>query len=436
VQHFRKIRTMQEDFESLGIAKARAGHGLVNERNYAPISEDIEPLRFDEHAQTEDLDGGLTEDVDLDDGFGDLTEDMDLDDLLEGKSKKESGCDDDDDYDDDEDDDEDDDDIEESENMTEEELAEGLIKKRLKRMKAGDRAKARQNYRKKKKTILRKRHKREKKAKTKIRHKRITALRGNKKAGSRRRFQLKNDIHECQDLNESLEGLDLSRGWDLFEEVERGFGLVDQFSGVLVRKFAVAEEALRGLEEGSIPVEHPDSEFGYDEEPENTKKGGKTGDATDSAGDAPKGNVKSNDDHPDHKTPKGNVKFEADGDDEDDDDEDDEDEEKNESIDMPSEMVMLRLEAQDALDKMKTHVISPSEAGSILRDMVTYLGGAMKTYMDLASGISKYAYAGIGAPGDYGVSVKDNTDQTGHNYIGKDDLGAEKPGPSQYTQRT
>jgi hypothetical protein len=380
--------------------------------------------------------------------------------------------------------------------------------------------------------------------------------------------------------------------------------------------------------ESELPVEHPPSEYGYDKDPDNIKDGGKTGDATDSAKDAPKGNVAHKDDHPDNPTKKGNVKFEADscGDDDDDDDDDDEygesiviedadlgsfdlqiveraakkkkkgkakasgdtmsnlykrgdvedpealggflkwhgsynkasgkykqhgkakgnkpkigmakshkeslaflnmvfgenydfsDLSENDVVDFAlmiertaakkkkaidsggdtmgdlykrgdiqdpeavggflrwhgsynkatgkykkrgkakgkknkpkvgfskkykedidltnQELTMIRMEAQDAMDNLKTHVISPKEAGTILRDMVGYLGGAMKTYMDLARNIGKYAYAGVGAPPPNTEMIRNNVSQQGHNYIGRDDLDSEPASPEVYRQRT
>ena len=237
----------------------------------------------------------------------------------------------------------------------------------------------------------------------------MTSLKKDRSAGSRRRFVLKQSLGTSAGILESLESLDLELTGNIHEEFEKGFDLVNELAATLGRKFAVAEEAMIQMEMEMVPeIEHPESEYDYKDDEDNIKAGGKTGDATDKAKDAPKGNVKAESEELE--------------------------EDCEEHIDMSDEMVNLRLEAQDAMDKLKTHAISPKEAGDILRDMVQYMGGAMKAYMDLAQGIGKYAYAGVGAPRpDAHMIAKDRMK---HNYIGKDELDTEPASPEQYRDRT
>jgi len=420
LNHLRRMTTMQEDFEALGLINpSRSNAGFPSE-----MTEDrsVRPFDFND-ADTIDLDLNESDtstllegiDEDLDDLFreSEETDNLDEDDDLSGILDEDA------DY--------------SALDLTPDELSEALVRKRLKRQKAGVRAQARREYKKKRGSVLRKRKKREKKSSFKIRKKRITALRGTKSAGPRRRFSLENN----EELLNTFESIDLKG--NAHEGLIEGFMRIDEVATLLSRKFSVCDEIIDQLEselfgEEGIPVEHPDSEYDY-ENPDapNYIAPGKTGDVTDTAKDAPKGNIASKDDHPQVKTPAGNVKFEMDGDSEDD-DEDDDDDDMEESVDMPSEMIMLRMEAQDALAKLKTHVISPAEAGAILKDMVGYLGGAMKTYMDLAKDIGQYAYAGVDQPGEYTGGV--NIDTAKHNYIGKDGLENEPASPAQYTQRT
>lgn len=91
-------------------------------------------------------------------------------------------------------------------------------------------------------------------------------------------------------------------------------------------------------------------------------------------------------------------------------------------IDLSFEMAKLRTEADDVLAKMKTSVLSPQQAASVVADMVQYLGGAMKAYLDLASqvmsGYQQGGYAGQGAPGEEKAAPEDNKND--NKYIGKD----------------
>jgi len=429
LNHLRRMTTMQEDFEALGLTR-RSGrsHGLPSE-----MSEDraVQPFEFNED-EAFDLDLNESDTAKLlegiDDDLDDLFREANGDDLEEDASPEIEP----------EKLDEDDSDFDADFAMLNEDagdLSEALLRKRLKRQKPAERAAARRDYKRKRTSVLRKRKKREKKSVFKIRKKRITALRGKKKAGHRRRFSLEQDINDTAYAVDILEGIELKG--NIYEELAEGFMRVDEVATLLSRKFSVCEEILEQLEIDlgeDVPIEHPESEYDYeDPDAPNYIDPRKTGDATDSAKDAPKGNIASKDDHPEAGTPKGNVKFEDC--DHDDDDDDDDDDDMEESVDMPSEMIMLRMEAQDALDKLATHVISPAEAGNILRDMVGYLGGAMKSYMDLAKDIGSYAYAGIDLPGEYTGGV-DQDSGAGHNYIGKDDLDTEPASPQQYTQRT
>lgn len=385
MKHFRHVGSLQEDFAALG---------LVNKKPSAPGF----PRETPDQLSESQLDEDGFEDLDLDAIVEE--EDSELDALIEDNSESLT-----------------EDELNEDE-LNEDEIDEvRLVRQRLKRGKPGDRAKARQDYRKNRTQILRDRKRRAKKAGVKIKRAKFQKLKGGRSAGTRKRFALAASSEKLANLMESITDVDLELTGNVHEELERGFANVDAVASMLCRKFAIIEEMEHGL-----PVEHPESEYG-EEGDENMKDGGKTGDATDSASDAPKGNITHGDDHPDHKTPKGNVKFEGEeyDDDEDDDDDDDSDSDEMEESKFSSvDMAQLRAEASDSMDKLKTHVISPAEAGVILKDMVTYLGGAMKSYMDLAKSVAKNAYPGEDMPMDVGHNVKDNVDQAGHEYIGKD----------------
>lgn len=356
MQHFRRITSLQEDMEALGLTRPSKNKytGFASEKP-DPIEE-----KNDAAAQSKKLS------EEIDSIVAELTENNETVELQEGEETS-----------------------------------------------AGDHEKARLARRKKKAFINKARKLRQKKNAYKLHQKRLSSLKKGRSAGPRRRFVLKQAMGESVDLLNSLKELNLEMTGNIYETLEDGFLNVDQLAATLGRKFAVVEEML--------PVEHPESEYDYEDGDDNVKSGGKTGDATDSAKDAPSGNVMSKDDHPESPAPRGNVKFEQD-DDYDMKDQEDDSGDKKISVDMTDEMFNFRLEAQDALDAMKTHVISPEEAGNILRDMVQYLGGAMKMYMDLAKNIGQYAYAGVGAPRPNPEMVKDNVSQQGHNYAGQDDL--------------
>ena len=238
---------------------------------------------------------------------------------------------------------------------------------------------------------------------------------------------------------------------------------VSKNAQTLCRKFAVLEEIKYGqLKESimNIPIEHPESEYGW-ENPDapNITVGNKDGNATDYASHSKlKGNVKAEDD----MDPSDNQEWWADvgGDDDvsddmdaevdaddmdmddsdidmddseigseddldaelsnDDDDEmdldfdvsDDEEAFESKKVDLSYEMSRLRTEAEDVMQKLKTSVLSPADAGQFVKDMVSYLGGAMKAYLDLAAQISSEytagGYAGQGAPADAAGKVDDN----------------------------
>jgi hypothetical protein len=92
-------------------------------------------------------------------------------------------------------------------------------------------------------------------------------------------------------------------------------------------------------------------------------------------------------------------------------------------IDLSYEMAKLRTESEEVFSKLKTSVLSPSDAASVVSDMVVYLGGAMKAYIDLAAQISKqYQQGGYVGQGDLAASEGSPEDsKTDKRYVGKDD---------------
>lgn len=375
MQHFRKISSLEEDFEAMGIARKQpAGQFFASEQpNSAP----------------------------------DLTEDLD----------------------------------------------EGLSVQRTHKMSPADRAQARRYRQRNKSKLHRQKTVRERKPQHKVRKARVDRLKGARTAGPRRRFVLNQDMTDMRNQMKALTELRKFHNANspktspqLMETLKR----ISANAQLLCRKFAVLEEIKSGqLKESGIPIEHPESEYGW-ENPDapNINPANKEGDPTDYASNSKlKGNVKAEGDAEPGDNQDWWVDVDSSGDDLDDmadvdvsvdaddgeveldfdlPDEDDGEEEipMEGRIDLSYEMAKLRTEAEDVLAKMKTSVLSPEAASAIVRDMVTYLGGAMKAYLDLSTEISgeynQAGYAGQGAPEDVGAGPDTENGQP-KKYVGKDE---------------
>jgi hypothetical protein len=353
--------------------------------------------------------------------------------------------------------------------ITEEKLDEALVVQRTKKMSPADRSKAHRYRQRNKSKIARQTAVRERKPQHQKRQDRVDRLKGDRTAGTRRRFVLQQDMSNMRNEMKALQELRKFHNANspkdtkqLVETLKR----ISKNAQTLCRKYAVLEEIKFGqLKESEIPIEHPDSEYGW-ENPDapNINPGNKDGDPTDYASSSKlKGNVKAEDD----MDPSDNQDWWSDvsgggdddmdmssdddmdmsadddmdmdvgseddldaelggdesSDDSSDDDEmdmdfdlpdDDEDESPMESkrVDLSYEMARLRTEAEDVMQKLKTSVLSPAQAGSFVQDMVIYLGGAMKAYLDLAAQVTKEyqqgGYAGQGGSVEVGTSVPDN----------------------------
>jgi len=352
--------------------------------------------------------------------------------------------------------------------ITEDKLDEALVVQRTKKMSPADRAKAHRYRQKNKSKIARQTAVRERKPQHQKRQDRVDRLKGDRTAGTRRRFVLQQDMSNMRNEMKALQELRKFHNANspkdtkqLVETLKR----ISKNAQTLCRKYAVLEEIKFGqLKESEIPIEHPESEYGW-ENPDapNINPGNKDGDPTDYASSSKlKGNVKAEDDMDpsdnqdwwsdvsggddddmdmssdddmdmsadddmdmgDEVGSEADLDAELGGDDEvigDDDEMDmdfdmsDDDEEspmESKRVDLSYEMARLRTEAEDVMQKLKTSVLSPAQAGSFVQDMVIYLGGAMKAYLDLAAQVTKEyqqgGYAGQGGSVEVGASVPDN----------------------------
>lgn len=353
-------------------------------------------------------------------------------------------------------------------------LDEALVVQRTKKMTPGEKAKARRYRTKNKSKLSRQKAIRDRKPQTQLRKTRQARLKGGRSAGPRRRFVLNQDMSQMRNQMKALQELRKfhsanSTGKKNQKQLTEALERIIRNAQILSRKYAVLEEIKSGSlrESAGIPIEYPGLSVDW-ENPDapNINPAGKDMDATDYAKDSKlSGNVKAEDD----MDPSDNQDWWADvdgeGDDEgevdltldtddmssddegeldlddgevemgDDDDEieldidlsdmpDDEEEETFESrkVSLSYEMAKFCTEAEDVLAKMKTSVLSPSDAAAIVKDMVVFLGGAMKAYLDIATQVAgeyeQGGYAGQGAP----VDVKDAPEDNGNDnkYAGKD----------------
>lgn len=359
-------------------------------------------------------------------------------------------------------------------NEVAESVEEALTVQRTQKMSPGEKAKARRYRTKNKAKLSRQKAVRDRKPQTQLRKDRQAKLKGDRTAGPRRRFVLSQDMSNMREQMKALQELRTLhtanngkkiQNKHLVESLER----IISNAQILCRKYAVLEEIKSGSlrESVDVPVEYPGLSVDW-ENPDapNIKPTGKDMDATDYAKDSKlAGNVKEDDMDPsdnqewwvdvdsDDDGECGDVEVDMDdmddsgdldvsmddgdmsmddgdmsmddadsdemGDSEDDEIEldfsiDDEEEMAMESkrVDLSYEMAKLRTEAEDVLAKMKTSVLSPADAASIVKDMVVYLGGAMKAYIDLAAQVSNQyqqgGYAGQGQPNDETAAPEDN----------------------------
>lgn len=292
-------------------------------------------------------------------------------------------------------------DSETGEPLTESELTERLKIQRLKRRPASVRAKARIKRRKKKSQLNRKRRMKMRKSVTKRRMKRLKSMKRGRKAGIRKRFALTTSADRFGNLLESIKQFkfdlpaDQIKQEELIKVLESTGGLATELRDKFdVIESIMAEMEMDGLIEELVAEEAAALEEGYD------LAGEEEG-------------------------------VEEDCDDMDDDDDDDDDDDMEESLHMGDEMESLREETVQIMDKLNKSVLSPAEAMSALKDMVDYLSGAMKMYMDVATELApkmmpkEYEQPG-GAPKPVPVSVGDKEAKP---HIGVDMPPAEKEDP-------
>jgi hypothetical protein len=344
-------------------------------------------------------------------------------------------------------------------------------------MTPGEKAKARRYRTKNKAKLSRQKAIRDRKPQTQARKARQSKLKGDRTAGPRRRFVLAQDMSNMREQMKALQELRTLHSANSNKKIENKH-LVESLeriisnAQILCRKYAVLEEIKAGSlrESVNVPVEYPGLSVDW-ENPDapNINPAGKDMDATDYAKDSKlKGNVKAEDDMDPSdnqewwvdvdsgESDSGECDDDMEVDDSDDmevdmgddmsgedeldvsmddemgdDDEieldfsvDDEEEMPMESkrVDLSYEMAKLRTEAEDVLAKMKTSVLSPADAASIVKDMVIYLGGAMKAYIDLAAQVSSQyqqgPYAGEGELQQEPAAPEDNKNV--NKYVGQE----------------
>lgn len=327
------------------------------------------------------------------------------------------------------------------------ELTEATLKRvKTKRTTSSQKSKARMAARKGKAKRNRARRMQAKKSTYKTKMKRLKKMKKGKKGGPRTQLRLVTGLGRQGNLFESFNMATIDPASLTKEGVVEAFENVSKVSGVLARKFAIIEELM------DLPVIHPESEYGYDIDTSNAVASGKTGDAMDTVAQAPKGNVSAEEpkagpadtkvgevaeDDVDPKDPvaeedEDETVAEAVDDDEvteeedeevteDDDEEvtedseDDEDLEEEdekdevqesirrrvaarlESMPMDFELNAIRLEAENIAAQVAEGAMTPVAAGAVLGDMVSYLGGAMKAYDELAAELQT-VYIGTGEP--------------------------------------
>lgn len=308
-----------------------------------------------------------------------------------------------------------------------------LARVRTKRMKSGDRAKARIARRKKKAQINRKNRMKRKKSQYKMRMKRVAKMKKGKKAGPRRQFRLVTGLEKKATMLESFEtSMFLNATPEQFVESFKNIAAV---ATTLSRKFALIEDILAEEEkELGLPVMDPDSALGAEKEVSNVKAGDKTGDATEYAPGSSEGEAPAKVEQvEDPAAPEGKKKPEdlpegeemdhamAEEDDMMDEGCDDEDMEMEEdeagdldmkestkaailaqlenNMPMDFELAALRTEAENMAAQVGAGMVSPVMAADVMGDMVSYLGGAMGLYMDVAKDMDNQ-YVGQDMPNE------------------------------------
>jgi hypothetical protein len=276
-----------------------------------------------------------------------------------------------------------------TETPTEGELTERLAVQRLKRRPASARAKSRLSYRKKKAKIRRKRKIRSRKSVVKRKMKRLKALKRGRSAGIRRRFRLATGLEQFANLIEQLQNsqITLAEGVDNTEMIMKALESIEKMSAQMAEHFdeietfmedqelvELAEElmSLDDLEEACS--DDMDEEDDMDDEDEDSEE---VDESTELDTDEPVVT--------------------------------DEVETEEGDVHMGEELRNLHAESVSIMDQMKKSVLSPSDAMAAMNDMLKYLSGAMKMYMDLAKemNVMSNEYVGQGAPKENPVSVGD-----------------------------
>lgn len=426
MQHYRRITTLAEDFEKIGLSAQTLG--VSRPRNVRPLAE----------AEGDEPEGD-------DDGA----------DAPEAPHAPEG-----------------DDDAPQTE---------GLQRVKTHKMKAADKAKSRMAARKGKAKRNRQRRMQSKKAGYKRRMAKMAKMKKGKSAGGRMRFKLVQGMERAANMLEGVDVGRLVRDTDPAKQrklMSEALVKVAGLAGALGRRYAVLESALLDEEASlGLDVMHAGSAYGWDDANSTSFAGGsapKSGEATDYAGgekteddadpadaDAPEampggepgeeeegvhvGNPSTEDDQSDDfdaemddeggdldmdlDADMGDEGCDADddmdgdeGDDFDDEDEDDEAYESRaaprrpaltersnrnqtrrpivEALDLPMdhELAAIRVEATEVALNLQQGNVSMGQASSLMGDMVSYLGGAMGLYNQLVKYLGELGYVGQDNP--------------------------------------
>lgn len=253
--------------------------------------------------------------------------------------------------------------LEESEEVplteSKEDLAEGLKKVKMKKMKASDRSAARRDYRKKKSKIKRKLRRLRAKPAYKRKKAKLKRLKGTKKAGARKKFIVTSQ-EIVGSLVESVNTIKLETA-PLCEAFENISKFADFFLDLCeADELTHVGEPLKAGKPQSLETE---KDLDYVGEP--MKEEPLQGDDLKKAGLA-------DDDFP-HVG------------------EDDEEALQQEFINialenkLPQNFASIKEDALETLSRLKNQIVSPSDAMAVLKDMASYIQGALKSIQTLAT---------------------------------------------------
>jgi len=296
--------------------------------------------------------------------------------------------------------------LEESKDEGQETLEEGLKKVKMKRMKASDRSAARRDYRKKKSKITRKLRKLRRKPAYKRKKARLSRLKGSKKAGARKKFVVTSQ-EIVGGLMESVNHVKPESS-SLMEAFENVVKFTDYFLGLCEDEDNLTHvgEPLKPEKPNKLDVEKDLEHVGEPRKPEPMQ-------GTDLA----KAGVSDKSSQP-HVG------------------EDDVEEEYTEEFlqgeflriateqNMPQNFSSMKEDASETLLRLKKNALTPADAMAVLKDMASYIQGAMKAMQTLSTQAVTHAGEALK---DAGQKPVEALAHEGH--VGQDAPDANKQAP-------